>query len=96
MDFALLQRKQTRKFQKCTSTDVTIPIPYPCIDVGIGEYWYSWVLGLVGIGIGIGVGIGISITLSKYYFEKLLIFHKVSWKVFGIVESEFMNGFSKF
>ena len=45
---------------------------------------------------GIGIGIDISITLKKRYLEKLLIFYKVWSKVFGIVESESMNGFSKF
>ena len=47
-------------------------------------------------GIGIGIGVGISITLKKRYLDKLLIFHKVWSKVFGVVESESINGFSKF
>ena len=49
-----------------------------------------------GIGIAIAIAIGISITPRKHYLEKLLIFHKVWSKVFGVVESESMNGFSKF
>ena len=30
------ERKQTRKFQKCISRNVTIPIPYWGIGIGIG------------------------------------------------------------
>ena len=34
--------------------------------------------------------------LTKRCFDKVLMFYKVWWKVFGVVESEFINGFSKF
>ena len=62
------------------------------VGIVIGRYW--WVLLLVGI--GIGIGIGISKTLRKRYFDKVLIFHKVRSKLFRIVVSESINGFSKF
>ena len=49
---------------------------------------FVWVL--------VGIGIRISKTLRKRYFEKVSIFQKVWWKVFGVVESESIYGFSKF
>ena len=51
--------------------DATIPIPPIPILFSTGS------IGIGRVFVLLGIGIDISMTLRKFYFEKLLIFHKV-------------------